>query len=301
MKKSVRQAIEGYLFISPWIIGFLFLTIGPMLASLYMSFTDYDLFNWPPNFVGLNNYIDIFAGDRGMPMQALKVTAPYAFFSVPIHQALALMAAILLNRKLKGITFFRTVWYLPAVMPSVAAALMWLVIFQPDYGLINGFLKLFQIRGPGWFSDTATALPTFIIISQWNLGAAMLIYLAGLQGVPDQLYEAASVDGAGTMSKFWHITIPMMTPTIFFNMILGIIGSWQVFNSAFIISNGGPANATLFYVLLLYRRGFQDFRMGFSSAMAWVLFFILMALVLLVFRSSSLWVYYEGEMKGGKK
>jgi multiple sugar transport system permease protein len=290
------EALLFYVLILPWLINFLVLSLGPVISALYLSLTSYDIVN-PPTFVGLANYQQLFAGDP-LFLQALRVTAVWVFAGVPLRLIVALIFAILLNQKLMGIGFFRTVFYLPSVVSGVAVALLWMWVLQPQFGLLNYFLGLLGIPGPQWLSSPTWALPGFIVMSLWSTGATMIIFLAGLQGIPLDLYEAAAIDGAGRLREFWSITVPMITPVILFNLVIQIINSFQVFTQAFIMTNGGPVNATLFYVLLLYRVAFQYNQMGYASAMAWILFVIILVLTALVFRSSGRWVHYEGGVKG---
>ncbi len=289
-----REAIEGYLFVAPLLVGLIVFTAGPMLASLAISFCKYDIFS-APEFIGLGNYRELFRDP--LFWQSLKVTAIYSFVSVPLGLTLGLAVAILMNQKIRGIAIFRTIYYLPAVVSGVAVALLWIWIFDPSYGLGNVVLRAFGLPPIAWLSDTRTALLSLILMSLWGVGGGMVIYLAGLQSVPQHLYEAASLDGANVMQKFRHVTIPMLTPVIFYNLIMGIIGSFQVFTQAFVMTNGGPVNSTLFYVLYLFRQAFNYFHMGYASAMAWVLFVIILVLTMLVFKSSAMWVYYEGERR----
>lgn len=265
-----------------------------MLASLAISFCKYDLFS-PPKFIGLGNYTEL-ARDP-LFWQSLKVTMIYSLVSVPIGLSLGLAVALLMNQKIRGIAVFRTIYYLPAVVSGVAVALLWIWIFDPSYGLGNVVLRAFGIPPVGWLSDPKTSLLSLILMSFWGVGGGMVIYLAGLQSVPQHLYEAASLDGANVLAKFRHVTIPMLTPVIFYNLIMGIIGSFQVFTQAFVMTNGGPVNSTLFYVLYLFRQAFNYYHMGYASAMAWVLFVVILVLTMLVFKSSAAWVYYEGERR----
>jgi len=289
-----HEAMWGYVFISPWLVGFVLFTAGPMLASIVLSLMEWELIV-PPTFVGLGNFRQLMA-DRYVSI-SLYNTAYYTFLSVPLHLITALIAAILMNQRVRFISYYRTLYYLPSVTPAVASALLWSFVFNPDYGLANAVLQMFGLPAQGWFFDPALAKPTFILVSLWNLGSAMVIFLAGLQGIPDTLYEAASIDGANWLAKFWSITLPMLSPVIFFNLVMGIIASFQVFTGAYIITNGGPADATLFYVLYLYRNAFQFFRMGYASALAWVLFLIILVFTLLQLRLARRWVYYEGELR----
>jgi multiple sugar transport system permease protein len=292
-KGQVRRLIGGYLFIAPWLIGFFVFTLGPFIASLFYSFTRYELLT-PPEFRGLQNYNLLFRQDPRFWV-SLTNTAYYSFFSVPIRMVLAFFVAMLLNQKVNGMALYRTLFYLPSVTAGVATAILWVWIFDANYGILNIGLRAIGIEGPMWLGSRVWAKPALIIMSLWNIGGTMVIYLAGLQGVPQQLYDAAAVDGAGWWRKTRHVTVPMMTPTIFFTLVMGIIGSFQVFASALVMTNGGPADATLFYVLYLYRNAFQYFRMGYASALAWVLFIIILILTLIQLWLSNRWVYYEME------
>lgn len=288
--------MEGYLCIAPWLVGFLLLTLGPMIFSFIISLMKWDLIT-PAKFVGLDNYRTIFTDDFRF-RQSLKVTALYAAFSVPLGLIGSLSLAMLLNLKLKGMRIFRSIFYIPAILPGVAVTMLWLWILKPQGGVLNHILGMAHIDPKPWLSDPAWALPSFVIMSLWGIGGGMIIYLAGLQGVPTQLYEAAEIDGAGSWTKFWTVTIPMISPTIFFNLIMGIIGSFQVFTASFIMTpNGGPGYSTLFYVLYLYQKAFKYLQMGYASALAWILFAIVLVLTLLVFKLSGRWVYYEAEVK----
>jgi len=289
-----RESIEGYLFVAPLLVGLTFFAAFPMIASLAMSFCKYDIFT-PPKFIGGANYQELFRDP--LFWQSLKVTCIYSFVSVPLGLTLGLAVVLLMNQKIKGIAIFRTIYYLPAVVSGVAVALLWIWIFDPSYGLGNVVLRGLGLPASQWLSHPRTSLLSLIIMSLWGVGGGMVIYLAGLQSVPQHLYEAAELDGAGVLMKFRHVTLPMLTPVIFYNLIMGIIGSFQVFTQAFVMTSGGPVNSTLFYVLYLFRNAFNYYRMGYASAMAWVLFAIILVLTLLVFRSSALWVYYEGEKR----
>lgn len=290
-KLARKEAIEGYLYASPWFIGFIIFTAGPIIASLILSFTDWDLVNLP-RWIGFGNYRTLL--DDPLFWQGLKVTSIYSLFSIPLGIAGGLTIAVLLNQKIKGLSVFRSIYYLPAIVSGVAVSLLWSWIFNPDFGVLNYLLSLIGIKGPGWIYDEKWALPSLIIMSLWGVGGGMVIYLASLQGVPTELYEAAIIDGASSWRRFWSITIPMISPVLFFQLIMGIIGSFQIFTQAYIMTNGGPNNATLFYVLYLYRNAFQWFKMGYASALAWVLFLIILALTIIQFKLANYWVYYEG-------
>jgi multiple sugar transport system permease protein len=290
-----RETWLFYLCISPWLIGFFIWTAWPMIYSFYLSLTSWDLFT-PPQWVGLGNYNDLFTDNPDF-WQSLKVTAIYSFVSVPLSLVGALALALLLNSKVRGIAFFRTIFYLPSVLPAIAVAVLWIWVFNPSYGILNILLALVGIEGPKWLGDPNWALPALILMSLWSLGGSMIIFLAGLKGISSTLYEAAELDGANKAQQLFSITIPQLTPTIFFNLVMSIIGSFQVFTQAYAMTNGGPQKSTLFYMYYLFDMAFIKFRMGYASALAWVLFIIILVFTLLVIRSSTLWVYYESENK----
>ncbi len=289
---AFRESVSGYLFISPWIIGFLFFTLGPMIASLGLSLTRWDLIG-SPEFIGFGNYVEL-ARDP-LFWQSLKVTTLYSLGRVPLGIIFGLAVAVLLNQKVRWVGFWRVVYYLPVVLPPVAVSLLWLWIFNPQYGILNGILwQVFGIRGPSWLQDTTWVLPSLIIMAVWGmLGRNMIIYLSGLQSISPELYEAAEIDGANARHKFMRITLPLLTPIIFFNLVMGLIDSFKIFTQAYVMTEGGPRNASLFYVYYLYQNAFQRFRMGYASALAWVFFFVILLMTLLVFRSSHGWVYHE--------
>ena len=290
-----REERDGWLFASPWLLGFLLFTVGPMLASAFFAFTEYDVLT-QPKWVGWANFDKALTDDPKVG-QALKVTSIYAVVSVPLQILLGLCVALMLNTRIRGLQFYRTVYYLPSVLSGVAVALLWRWIYAPNFGLINSFLARFDIVGPGWLGDKDWALTSMIGMSLWHVGGGIVIYLAGLQGVPSELYEAVRVDGAGRGAAFWHITLPMITPVLFYNLVIGIITALQIFTQALIMTNGGPHEATLFIVLYLYRNAFQFFKMGYASVLAWILFAYILILTLLVYRSSGFWVFYAGELK----
>ena len=366
-----KEATEGYLCILPWLIGLVSFTLGPMIFSIYISMCDWDIIN-APRFVGLANFQQALFHDFRF-IQALKVTITYAAFALPLGLTGSLMVALLLNQKVKGMSWFRTIFYIPAILPGIATAMLWRWIFNPENGILNlilstlaspsvrlaGALSIWPVAiliglavsavtgvkaisimirrtadvwvgilwlvlalplgsliafawntgfrllkvtfsgpMPLWLADPSWALPAFVIMSLWGVGGGMIIYLAGLQSIPTQLYEAADIDGANPVQKFRKITLPMVSPTIFFNLVMGVIGSFQVFTSSFVMTQGGPHYATLFYLLYLYQKAFQYFQMGYAASMAWILFVIILVCTLLVFKSSAGWVYYEGEVKG---
>jgi multiple sugar transport system permease protein len=292
-----REARWGIFFVTPWVIGFVIFTLGPVVASLGLSFMDYELIS-APTWRGLGNYVELLSRDRLFGL-SLYNTVYYTLFSVPLGLLAAFMLALLLNVKLPGMNIYRTVFYLPAVTSGVAVSLLWIWLFNPQFGLINHLLRSIGLPGPGWLVDEAWSKPAFILMSIWGVGGTAVIFLAGLQGVPRSLYEAAEIDGANTLQRFRHVTIPMMTPVIFFNMIVGIIGSFQVFTSAYVMTQGGPRESTLFYVLYLFRQGFKLLRMGYAASMAWILFIIIIILTLIQLRLSTRWVYYESELTEG--
>ncbi len=296
IRQRTREAIAGWLFTSPWIIGFLVFVLGPMLASIALALMRWDLLT-PPKLVGLENFRKLLTDDP-LVWQSFKVTSIYAFTSVPLSVSAALFIALLLNQKIKLLSLYRSIYYLPSVIGGVAIAVMWRTIFGTRFGLVNGFLRTLGIKGPSWLGDSKWVIVSFVVMSLWGAGRGMLIYLGGLQGIPTSLYEAAEVDGANAFRKFIHVTVPMMTPVIFFNAVMGLIGALQTFIEPFIMTGGGPHNASLFVVLYLYRNAFQYFKMGYASALAWMLFIYIMVLTALVIRSSSAWVYYEGSLKG---
>lgn len=285
---------DAYLFITPWLIGFLLFTAGPMVASLYFSFNRWEIVT-PPVWTGLGNYQKMLADDRFY--LSLWNTAYYVFLGVPLHLFLALLAALAMNMNLRGVTIFRTLYYVPSLTPAVANSILWLWIFHPQYGLANALLGWLGFEGLYWLQDPRIAKPAFIIMSFWTIGGQMVILLAGLKGIPEQLYEAAAIDGANTWQRFWKVTLPLLTPALFFNLIIAIIGAFQVFTQAYIMTEGGPNYATLFYLLYLYRMAFENFQMGYASAMAWVLFVIILFFTVLQFRLSDRWVFYEGDLR----
>ena len=276
---------------SPWLLGFVGLTLGPMIASVYLSFCDYNMAS-PPSWIGVANYRRLW--EDVLVAKSLGVTGWWVVGGTPLRLIVAFVLAMLLNMNLAGGGFFRTVYYLPSVVSGVAVAVVWMWLLQPQFGLVNYLLHLVNLPGPRWLASPDWALPGMILMSLWGVGSTMVVFLAGLQGVPVSLYEAAKIDGAGRLRQFCSITVPMVTPVILFNLVMGVISSFQVFTQAFVMTNGGPANATLFYMLYLYRVGFQYAEMGYASAMAWLLFAIVLLMTLLLFRSSGRWVYYEG-------
>ena len=294
-RRRRRERGAAALFLSPWVIGAALLTVGPMLASLYLSFTDYNLFN-APNWVGLRNYVNLFTNDQHF-WDSVGVTVRYVLFSVPLKLVLALAVALLLNRARRGVGLYRSAFYAPSLLgASVSVALVWRAVFN-DGGVVDKALSALGVHTGGWIDRPQYALYTLVLLAAWQFGAPMVIFLAGLKQIPRDLYEAAEVDGAGPVRRFWSVTMPMLSPVLLFNLVLEIIHAFQAFTSAFVISGGrgGPSDSTLFYTLYLYQRGFVDFRMGYASAMAWLLLVVIGAITLLLFRTSRRWVFYAGE------
>ena len=290
------EAMTGYLYISPWILGYLFFILGPLLLSLYYSFTYYSILT-VPKWVGLQNYTTALFNDR-LFWASVQRTLLWAITSVPLSITGSFFAALLLNRQVFGKNVWRVLFFLPSLTPEVAAAMLWLWILQPDLGIVNSLLReTFGIRGPNWLSSPDWALPSLVMISLWTgIGSIrMLIFLAGLQGVPQELYDASNVDGVNWWQKIWHVTLPLISPTILLNLILGIIGSFQVFGLAFVTTGGGPAYATYFYALHLYQTAFRSFDLGYGSMLAWFLFAAILTLTLLQVSFSRRWVYYAGD------
>lgn len=297
-KSVLAENLWAYLFILPWILGFVLIEVGPVLASFLLSFTNYDIVTpiAQTEFVGLKNYDKMLFRDP-LFWHSLKVTAIFSVGSVILGIIFGVILALMLNQNLRGIAFYRTIFFTPAVVAGVAVAYMWYWVLHKEAGIVNTVLRYVGIEGPNWLFNYELALPTFIFMNLWALGGGTVIYLAALQGVPTQLYEAAEIDGAGWPAKTWNVTIPMISPAIFFNLIMGIIGSFQVFINSFVITSGGPANATLFYVLYLYEKAFRSLKMGYASSLSVALFLIIMVLTILAFAMSGRWVYYEGELK----
>lgn len=287
---------NGLLFAAPWLIGFVLFIAYPIAASLYYSFCAYDAIR-PPQWVGLQNYQRLFTEDD-LFWKSLWNTLYMGIFGLPIGLAASLGVALLLNQKIKGIAFYRTLYYLPSITPVVATSILWLWLLNPQIGLINVALgKLGVANPPAWLNDPFWAKPALILMGLWGVGGGMVIYLAALQDVPVALYEAAALDGATPWHQFRHVTLPMLSPVILFNLIMGLIGSFQYFTQAYVMTSGGPQDSTMFYALHLFNRAFLDFKMGYASAMAWVLFVVTLIGAAIVFRTSARWVYYAGETR----
>jgi multiple sugar transport system permease protein len=279
-------------FISPWLIGFVWFFLYPTVASLYYGFTSYNVLQ-PPTWVGLSNYIEMTQDSRFW--NSLSNTVYYTLLSVPLNILVAFTLALVLNQAIPGRAVLRTLVYIPVVLPITATAMIWMWIFNTNWGMLNNLLALIGIRGPAWLGSPLWAKPSLILMQTWLVGAGILIFLAALQDVPRVLYEAAEVDGAGPWRKLINVTIPMVTPAMLFTLLTGLIAAFQVFASAWIMTNGGPVRATEFYILYLYNNGFKFFKMGYASAMAWVLFILVLVVSVITFRSSARWVYYGGQ------
>lgn len=287
-----REVIEGYLYISPWFIFFFIFTFGPIVASLFLSFTDFS-FGSSLNFVGLQNFRQIFFEDSDFTI-SLGNTGYYTFLAVPLGLIGSLCIAWLLSQDFPGRTIHRAVIYLPQIIPIVASAYIWMWMFDPQFGIVNNFLSFFGIDGPNWFGSTQWSKPALILLALWRMGGTRcIIFIAGLRNIPDHYYEAATVDGASGWQRFTKITLPLLTPTIFFNMVMDIIISFQVFAEAYVTTQGGPGNSTFFYVQYIYERAFASFQMGYASAIAWILFLIILGFSLFQFAFSKKWVFYR--------
>ncbi|MGQ9555998.1 MAG: carbohydrate ABC transporter permease [Anaerolineae bacterium] len=295
MSERQREALDFYIGISPWAIGFLLFGGGPIIASFVLSFMDWKILA-APHWTGFANYRHLLLGDK-IFRASLGNTLYYTAFSVPLGILASMMLAFLVNQKVAGQNIFRTIYYLPSVTSGVAVALLWVWIFNANFGLINYALSLIGIRGPGWLADVRWAKPALVLMSLWGVGGGMVIFLAGLQGMPEHLYDAAKIDGAGAWTLLRHLTLPMLTPTIFFMLVTSVIGSLQTFTNVYVMTNGGPGTATLMYGLYIYQNAFTFLKMGYACALSWVLFGIILGLTWLQFRVGSRWVYYEAELR----
>jgi multiple sugar transport system permease protein len=287
----MKREIIGYAFIGPWLIGFLLFTAFPFLASICLSFTRYNIVT-APVWVGTANYRML--GADALFWKSLGVTFRYALVAVPLGIAAGVGLALLLNQEIGGISIYRTIFYLPSIVPAVATSVVFLWILNPQIGLVNGLLRSWGIVGPAWLQDKAWAPWSLVFMSLWGVGGSMVIYLAGLKDIPSHLYEAALIDGASAWQRVCHVTLPMLTPVIFFNLIMGVIGTFQYFTEAYVMTQGGPEDSTLFYALYLFQRAWRYLDMGYASAMAWVLFLVIMLLTGLIFRTQRRWVHYGG-------
>ena len=294
--KLEREERRGFfLFISPWLIGFVLLMLVPMLTSAYISLTRWNLLK-PPVFVGLENFKTIFADP--LFYKSMRVTFTYTLFAVPLNIVLSVFMAILLNNKIKGMNVYRTLFYLPALVSGVVIALVWMWMFQPEFGIINNLLSYIGIKGPKWIYDENWAMPSLILMSLWNVGGNIVLYLAALQGVPTEQYEAASIDGARWLDKFLNITLPGISPTLLFTTLTGVINSLQTFTQAYVMTNGGPNESTTFYAYYIYNNAFVYRKMGEASAQGWIMFAIICVISLLIMKTSAGKVYYDGGEEG---
>ncbi|HZT43967.1 MAG TPA: sugar ABC transporter permease [Chthonomonadaceae bacterium] len=300
-KRGARRRQDqrnGLLFAAPWLVGLAVFIVYPILASLTYSFCSYDAIR-PPHWVGLRNYQEMLFQDP-LFWKALGNTLYMVVVGLPIGLAASLIVALLLNQKVRGIAFYRTLYFLPSITPVVATTVLWMWLLNPEIGLVNILLgKVGIAHPPAWLQDPAWSKPALILMGLWGVGGSMVIYLAGLQDIPEALYEAARLDGAGMLAQFRHVTLPMLSPVILFNLIMGLIGMFQYFTQVYVVTGGtgGPQDSTLFFALHLFNKAFTDFRMGYASAMAWVLFAITLICALVIFRSSARWVYYAGESR----
>ncbi|MCK6626209.1 MAG: sugar ABC transporter permease [Anaerolineae bacterium] len=290
-----REARAGFLFILPWLLSLLIFTVYPLLATIYLSFTDYSIVE-SPKWAGLNNYSEMFTVDPSFWLSVYN-SAYYALFSVPVGLVASLAVALVLNLRAAGIGLYRTLFYLPAVVPPIVSTLVFFIMFDPQSGPINNLLRMVGLPGPSWFADPVWAKPGLVLLSLWGIGVSTMIFLAGLQDIPQTLLEAAEIDGAGPWQKFRHITLPLLTPVILFNLVMGVIYSFQVFTQALVIggTTGKPVESTLMFMVLIYRSAFRYFKMGYASALAMVLFVVILALTLLIFRTARVWVFYESD------
>lgn len=294
-RKQRGEMWLGLAFASPWLFGFLVFTAYPIIASLYYSFTYFDTIS-QPHWVGGANYANLVTRDP-LFYKSLANTLYMVVFGLPLSLLAGLALALLLNQKLRGMALYRTIFYIPSIVPTVASSVLWMWILNPQIGLMNKLLGMGGVAGPGWLTDPLWSKPALIMMGIWGVGGSMIIYLAGLQDVPQELYEAADIDGAGGPAKLLHVTLPMLSPVIFFNLVMGIIGTFQYFTQVYVMTQGGPEDSTLFYSLALFNRAFQDLNFGYASAMAWFLFAITALATALVFKTSARWVYYPGEGK----
>jgi len=295
-RMDCRNLRNGLLFAAPYLVGFAAFTLYPLIASIYYSLCQYNVIK-PPVFIGLENFRTLFTEDP-LFWKALYNTLFFTAFSVPLGLCFSIGLALLLNQKVRAMSVYRTVFFLPTIVPIVASAVLWLWVLNPESGLINGLIRQFLgVDGPGWIANERWSKPSLILMSLWGVGGAMVIFLAGLAEVPQSLYEVADIDGAGRWAKFRHVTLPMLTPTILFNLVMGLIGAFQYFTQVYVMTGGkgGPVDSTMLYALYLYRNSFYYLRMGYASAMAWLLFMVILAATLAVLASSKKWVHYHGE------
>jgi multiple sugar transport system permease protein len=291
-----RQNLYGYAFVSPWLIGLFAFTLIPMMFSAVLSLCKWDIVTGLQtiDFVGFQNYQKLFSDKKFW--KALEVTFTFCLISIPLYQIMSLMIALMLNMRIRFMKSLRLIYFLPSVIPVIASSMIWMQIFG-ETGLLNQALKLFGVKGPAWLNNPKTALYALIIMGAWGIGNTMIIYLSGLQGVSEEIHEAAEIDGANSWQRFFKITLPLISPTVFFNVVMAIIGSFQYFTQAFVMTSGGPLNSTLFYNLYLYIKAYKDYQMGYAAAMAWIMFAIIMLFTMLVVKSTSVWVYYQNDDK----
>lgn len=290
--RKMRDQAAGWLFAAPAIIGFVVLTLLPMIFSLYWSMTDFNVFRSVTNFIGLDNYRNMFGSSELYFKDAVKATGYYSILNVPASILFSFSVALMLSSSIRGRGIFRSIFYLPSIIPAVASCMVWVWLLNQQYGLINTVLKAVGITPPGWIWDKKTVIPTLVMINLWSTGGTMVIFLAGIMSIPKVYYEALVMDGGNAFHKLIYITVPMVTPTIFFNSIMAIIGSLQVFTQGYIMTEGGPGNSSLFYVYYIYREGFQNANMGYACALAWLLFLVILVLTMIVLKTQNKWVYY---------
>lgn len=296
-KRRKKENFFGILFAMPVMLGFLIFVFIPLVVSLGMSLTDYNVMGAETNFIGLLNFQHFFDGTDIYFFKSLAVTAYYVLLSVPLQIIFAFCLAMVLNAPIRGRSFFRTIFYMPTIVPAVASSIVWMMLFDPDTGILNAILRAIGLPASNWIYGESTVIPSLALMSLWTVGGTVVIFLAGLQNVPRELYESVEVDGGGWFAKLRAVTLPMISPTIFFNLIMSFIGSFQVFSQAYIMTAGGPNNSSLFYVYYMYREAFQYGNIGVASALGWILFLIILVLTMLVFKTSAFWVFYEGEVK----
>lgn len=292
-KTARREAIEGFIFIMPWALGYLLFRLGPLLASLYLSVTNYDGSS-TPQYVGLDNYQYLFTQDPRF-VDSLRSTFQFVAGFLPLSLVIGLAIAVLMNQKVRGIMMFRGLYYLPSVTTGVAVALLWSFVFNKQFGILNAILDFFGIEKVGWLVDEDWVMVSFVLMALWGVGGTMIVYLAGLQAIPTELGESATIDGANSAQRFFYITLPMLTPTIFFNLVTGLIGAFQVFENAYIMTGGGPNYHTYFFGLNIYFTAFRTLQFGYASTIAWILFVIIASLTIFVMTTSRRWVYYASE------
>jgi multiple sugar transport system permease protein len=288
-----REALTGLLWVQAWFLGFLLFTAGPIVAAIYLSFTSWQGAGWP-QWIGMENFKEIFTADP-LFWQSMKVTGVFSLIYLPASLVIGFAMAMLMNQKLRGMTVFRTIYYLPSVLSGVAVAVLWSFVFHRDYGVLNWFVGLFGLDPIPWLQDSRWVIPALVLMQLWGVGASVIIYLGGLQGIPTELYEVAKIDGAGWWQTLFRVTLPMMSPVLFFQLVLGVIATLQIFTQAYVLTKGGPDYASYFYALNIYDRAFVELRLGYASALSVILFIIILLITGFIFRSSRAWVYYAGD------